>query len=75
MTFTTSTQSTMIEIMYLAQSFPCGHNSIKSNNGHDDFRKKQGTTNLFVASDDNEFSKNDNSDAVPSSFPSLKNRN
>ena len=67
-----SIQLTMIESMCLVQSFPHRHNNIKSNNGYDNFRKKQDVINLYVMNKNDESSNNNNNDAVSSSCPSFK---
>ena len=58
--------------MCLTQSFPYGHNIVKSNNGRDNFRKKQDEINLYAMNNDVESSNTNNKDATSSSFPSLK---
>ena len=65
-------QLLMIENMCLVQSFPCRHNIVKSNNGCDNFRKKQDIIHLYVMSNNDYSSINNNNDTVSSSFPSLK---
>ena len=58
--------------MYLARSFSFGHKNVKSNNEHDNFRKKHCTMNLCVISENDECSNNDSDNAEISSFPSIK---
>ena len=72
MSFITSMQLIIIENMCLAQCFPHMHNNIKTNNGCNNFRKKQDAVNLCVMNNNDESSNNDDDDASSSLFPSLK---